>query len=68
MTTLFFFFRCTGFGIMAAGIRISGILGTLIYQMLVGAHLIVPAMMTAVMLIAASIATLKLPQTHAVFL
>lgn len=52
---------------MAAGIRISAMLGTLIYQMLVSAQ-IVPAMMTAAMLIAASIATLKLPQTHAVFL
>ncbi|XP_033226179.1 synaptic vesicle glycoprotein 2B-like isoform X2 [Belonocnema kinseyi] len=60
--------RCTGFGLMAAAIRISGLIGTATYQSLVGAPLIVPALLTAVALLLGSIATFKLPQTHSVFL
>lgn len=53
---------------MAAAIRISGLIGTTTYQTLVGAPLIAPALLTAVALLIASIATFKLPQTHTVFL
>ncbi|XP_043278963.1 synaptic vesicle glycoprotein 2B-like isoform X2 [Venturia canescens] len=60
--------RCTGFGLMAAGIRLSGLIGTATYQTLVGAPLIAPALLTASALLIASLATLKLPHTHTVFL
>ncbi|OXU29290.1 hypothetical protein TSAR_009335 [Trichomalopsis sarcophagae] len=60
--------RCTGFGLMAACIRISGLIGTATYQTLVGAPLVAPALLTAAALLIASIATLELPQTHSVFL
>ncbi|XP_011301471.1 synaptic vesicle glycoprotein 2B-like isoform X1 [Fopius arisanus] len=60
--------RCTGFGLMAAGIRISGLIGTAVYQTLVGAPLIAPALLTAIALFIASITTFKLPNTHTVFL
>lgn len=53
---------------MAAGIRISGLIGTATYQTLVGAPLIAPALLTASALFIASLATLKLPHTHTVFL
>ncbi|XP_014224341.1 synaptic vesicle glycoprotein 2B-like isoform X1 [Trichogramma pretiosum] len=60
--------RCTGFGLMAAAIRISGLIGTATYQSLVNAPLVAPSLLTASALFIASIATLKLPQTHTVFL
>lgn len=63
-----FFFRCTGFGLIAAAIRISGLIGTTTYQTLVGVSLIAPALLTALALLIASVATLKLPHTHNVFL
>ena len=53
---------------MAAAIRIFGLIGMMTYQSLVGAPLIVPALLTAVALLLGSIATFKLPQTHSVFL
>ncbi|KAG7210355.1 hypothetical protein KM043_011891 [Ampulex compressa] len=60
--------RCTGFGFIAATIRISGLIGTMTYQTLVGAPLIAPALLTALALLIASVATFKLPHTHTVFL
>ncbi|XP_015602598.1 synaptic vesicle glycoprotein 2B isoform X2 [Cephus cinctus] len=60
--------RCTGFGFMTAGIRLSGLIGTATYQTLVGAPLIAPALLTATALLVASAATFKLPHTHTVFL
>lgn len=60
--------RCTGFGLIAAAIRISGLIGTMTFQSLVGSPLIVPAILTAVALFLASIATFELPQTDSVFL
>ncbi|XP_046480590.1 synaptic vesicle glycoprotein 2B isoform X1 [Neodiprion pinetum] len=60
--------RCTGFGFMTAGIRLSGLIGTATYQTLIGAPLIAPALLTATALFIGSIATFKLPQTHTVFL
>ena len=53
---------------MAAAIRISGLIGTATYETLVGAPLVVPSLLTAAALLIASMATLKLPQTHTVFL
>ncbi|KYN14381.1 Synaptic vesicle glycoprotein 2B [Trachymyrmex cornetzi] len=60
--------RCTGFGLIAAAIRISGLIGTTTYQTLVGTQLIAPALMTALALLIASVITFKLPHTHTVFL
>ncbi|XP_058810447.1 synaptic vesicle glycoprotein 2B-like isoform X2 [Phymastichus coffea] len=60
--------RCTGFGLMTASIRMSGLIGTATYQTLVGTSVIAPALLTATTLIIASIATFKLPKTRAVFL
>ena len=60
--------RCTGFGFIAAAIRISGLIGTTTYKTLVGAPLIAPALLTALPLLIASLATFKLPHTHTVFL
>ncbi|XP_066597851.1 synaptic vesicle glycoprotein 2B-like isoform X2 [Prorops nasuta] len=60
--------RCTGFGFLAATIRISGLIGTATYQTLVGAPLVAPALLTASVLLIASVATFKLPHTHTVFL
>ncbi|KAK2577228.1 hypothetical protein KPH14_003374 [Odynerus spinipes] len=60
--------RCTGFGFIAAAIRISGLIGTITYQTLISAPLVAPALLTALTLLIASIATLKLPHTHSVFL
>lgn len=65
---LFFFYRCTGFGLIAAAIRISGLIGTTTYQTLVGEPLIAPALLTALVLVIASVVALKLPHTHTVFL
>lgn len=62
------FRRCTGFGFIAAAIRISGLIGTTTYKTLVGAPLIAPALLTALPLLIASLATFKLPHTHTVFL
>ncbi|XP_044002671.1 synaptic vesicle glycoprotein 2B-like isoform X3 [Aphidius gifuensis] len=60
--------RCCGFGIMAVGIRLSGLIGTVIYQNLIDAPLIAPALLTAITLFIASVAAFKLPDTHVVFL
>ncbi|XP_015439033.1 PREDICTED: synaptic vesicle glycoprotein 2B-like isoform X2 [Dufourea novaeangliae] len=60
--------RCTGFGFIAAVIRISGLIGTTTYKTLVGAPLIAPALLTALPLFIASLTTFKLPHTHTVFL
>ncbi|XP_076241960.1 synaptic vesicle glycoprotein 2B isoform X2 [Calliopsis andreniformis] len=60
--------RCTGFGFIAATIRISGLIGTTTYKTLVGAPLIAPALLTALPLLIASLSTFKLPHTHTVFL
>lgn len=60
--------RCTGFGLIAAATKISGLIGTTTYQTLVGAPLIAPALLTALALLIASVITLKLPHTHTVFL
>lgn len=60
--------RCTGFGLIAAAIRISGLIGTTTYQTLVGTPLIAPALLTALVLLIASVITFKLPHTHTVFL
>lgn len=60
--------RCTGFGLVAAAIRISGLIGTTTYQTLVGTPLIAPALLTALALLIASVITFKLPHTHTVFL
>lgn len=61
--------RCTAFGLMAAGIRISGLIGTAVYQTLVGAPLVAPAFLTALTLLLASVvATFYVPNTHNVFL
>lgn len=62
------FYRCTGFGLIAAAIRISGLIGTTTYQTLVGTPLITPALLTALALLIASVITFKLPHTHTVFL
>ncbi|XP_076653887.1 synaptic vesicle glycoprotein 2B isoform X2 [Halictus rubicundus] len=60
--------RCTGFGLIAAVIRLSGLIGTATYKTLVGAPLIAPALLTALPLLIASLTTFKLPHTHTVFL
>ncbi|KAJ8681425.1 hypothetical protein QAD02_017212 [Eretmocerus hayati] len=60
--------RCTGFGVMAVGVRISSLIGSIVYQMLVSAPVIVPALLTASVLFTASVVSLKLPQTHSVYL
>ncbi|XP_011861460.1 PREDICTED: synaptic vesicle glycoprotein 2B-like isoform X2 [Vollenhovia emeryi] len=60
--------RCTAFGLIAAAIRISGLIGTTTYQTLVDTPLIAPALLTALALLIASIITFKLPHTHTVFL
>ncbi|XP_043506088.1 synaptic vesicle glycoprotein 2C-like [Polistes fuscatus] len=60
--------RCTGFGFIAAVIRISGLIGTITFQTLIGAPLVAPALLTALTLLIASITTLELPHTHSVFL
>ncbi|KAK0166445.1 hypothetical protein PV328_004865 [Microctonus aethiopoides] len=60
--------RCTAFGLMAAGIRISGLISTSTYQTIIGAPLIAPSLLTALALIIASIATFYLPNTHSVYL
>ncbi|XP_057322020.1 synaptic vesicle glycoprotein 2B-like [Microplitis mediator] len=60
--------RCTAFGLMAAGFRIFGLIGTAIYQTIVSAHLIIPPLLTAFTLAIVSIATFYLPNTNNVFL
>lgn len=60
--------RCTGFGFIAGVIRICGLIGTTTYKTLVSAPLIAPALLTALPLLVASVATFKLPHTHTVFL
>ncbi|XP_060828226.1 synaptic vesicle glycoprotein 2B-like isoform X1 [Bombus pascuorum] len=60
--------RCTGFGFIAGVIRLCGLIGTITYKTLVGAPLIAPALLTALPLLVASVATFKLPHTHTVFL
>ncbi|OAD55375.1 Synaptic vesicle glycoprotein 2B [Eufriesea mexicana] len=62
------FYRCTGFGFIAGAIRICGLIGTTTYKTLVGAPLIAPALLTALPLLVASVATFKLPHTDTVFL
>ncbi|KOX79617.1 Synaptic vesicle glycoprotein 2B [Melipona quadrifasciata] len=60
--------RCTGFGFVAGVIRLCGLIGTTTYKTLVGAPLVAPALLTALPLLVASVATFKLPHTHTVFL
>ena len=61
-------YRCTGFGFVAGVIRLCGLIGTTTYKTLVGAPLVAPALLTALPLLVASVATFKLPHTHTVFL
>ncbi|XP_012289216.1 synaptic vesicle glycoprotein 2B isoform X2 [Orussus abietinus] len=60
--------RCTGFGVLAAAVRISGLIGTASYRTLVSAPLVAPALLTGIALLIASVSVLKLPHTHTVFL
>ncbi|XP_014217392.1 synaptic vesicle glycoprotein 2C-like isoform X2 [Copidosoma floridanum] len=47
--------RCTGFGIMAACVKVSALTATIVYQMLIGVTLVVPALLTAVVLLVGSL-------------